>query len=210
MYIPAAFREDDAARLAGIIRSEPLGTLIVASDAGIEANHIPFVYDGDGDGRGTLRAHIPKANPLTEMLAAETRCLTIFHGPNGYLSPSWYATKKVHGKVVPTWNYAVVHVHGRVQLVEESDWIRNQLHSLTWQSELENPEPWSVADAPIEFIDKLLDSLVGVEISIDRIEGKTKASQNQPAENQQSILAALDRTQADTEFSRLMRAALSG
>ena len=207
MYTPDAFREENASRLVEIIRSEPLGTLIVAGADGIEANHIPFVYDSDG--HGILQAHIPRANPLSKTLSAVTTCLVIFHGANGYLSPSWYATKRAHGKVVPTWNYAVVHVHGRARLVEESDWILDQLHTLTRQSEHENPEPWSVSDAPVEFIDKLLNSLVGIEISIDRIEGKTKASQNQPAENQQSILAALDRTHADTDFGRLMRTTLS-
>ncbi len=206
MYTPSVFQETHVPTLLEMIRSAPLGTLIVASADGLEANHLPFVYDGDDGGRGTLRAHMPLANPLSTTLSASSACLVIFHGPEGYVSPSWYATKKKHGKVVPTWNYAVVHVHGSARLVEDAGWIGAQLDRLTQQAEAGKPEPWSVSDAPASFTGKLIDALVGIEVSIERLEGKIKASQNQPVENQASILAAL--AGSDTDFSRLMRTTL--
>ena len=209
MYTPSAFEEKRITNLLALIREAPLGTLVVAGNSRLEVNHLPCVYDGNEAGQGTLRAHIPRANPLTGMLNTATPAVVVFHGADGYVSPSWYATKQAHGKVVPTWNYAVAHVHGPAQVVDDAAWIRDQLEQLTDQSEQVRAEPWSVSDAPSEFTDKLIAALIGVEIVIERLEGKVKASQNQPAENQRSILTALAREPVNTEFSRLMTDRLS-
>jgi len=131
-----------------------------------------------------LRAHIPKANPLFEILLhSTTDCAVVFQGAGGYVSPSWYATKQEHGKVVPTWNYKVVHAHGKLSLNQESDWIAQQLHDLTNQSEKPRSKQWAVTDAPGSYLKKQLSALVGLEVKIATIECKTKASQNQPAKN---------------------------
>ncbi|MDX1802572.1 MAG: FMN-binding negative transcriptional regulator [Alcanivorax sp.] len=204
MYLPSAFREQDPAALQRLIHAAPLGTLVLCNEAGLQAHHLPFVLDQAG---GTLQAHVPRANPLST-LSQPQACLVIFHGADGYISPSWYASKPRHGKVVPTWNYAVVHAHGQLRLVDDSGWVRQQVDTLTRQQEQRFSQPWSLADAPAEFIDRLLASLVGLEIRIDRLEGKTKASQNQPQENQRSVLAALADDDAAGGLLAMMQAAL--
>ena len=207
MYTPSAFKASNVEHLLARSRQSPLATIVVLGDAGLDVNHLPVVYDGDNTGKGTLRAHIPRANGLGATLETERDCVAIFHGPDGYVSPSWYATKGVDGKVVPTWNYAVVHVHGRVRRIDEPAWIREQLELLTAQSEATNGTQWTLDDAPREYTETLTKALVGVEISIEHLEGKLKASQNQPAENQRSILAAIGGD--TTMFADLMRDTLT-
>ena len=208
MHLPEQFAEHRTASQLNLIRRAPLGTLVITGENGFEANHIPFVHRSVENGYGTLCAHVPRVNPVTRMITAETEALVIFHGPEGYVSPAWYATKQEHGRVVPTWNYAVVHAHGRARLIEEGEWIRSQLDELTDQMERHREEPWSVADAPAAFTDSLIGSLVGLEIRIERLEAKVKASQNQPEANQRSVLAALDTEQHGSEFTALMHGVL--
>ena len=123
MYQPKAFQETDIENISYLVRDNPLGTLVVANKSGFEVNHIPFVLDVENTTALCLRAHIPKANPLVELVQNSESCVVIFHGADGYISPSWYSTKKKHGKVVPTWNYSVVHIHGNLTLVEEKTWL---------------------------------------------------------------------------------------
>ncbi|MEM8815813.1 MAG: FMN-binding negative transcriptional regulator [Pseudomonadota bacterium] len=212
MYLPKSFRESDKSRLLELIRQAPLGILVLQTDGGLEANHIPFVYRESTKQKtnetGLLCAHLPRANPLSSPVHSGRPCLVIFSGPSGYISPSWYASKKDHGKVVPTWNYTVVHVHGHVRLIDDEAWVMSQIEELTGQHEAPRKEPWSVSDAPAEYTQALLKSLVGMEIRIDRLEGKTKASQNQPGRNQTSVLQALREEQPDTELAEFMHSVL--
>ena len=210
MYVPKHFEENDRNLQREFIERAPLGALVIHTEQGLVANHIPFVYrEGLSTGaQDVLAAHIPRANPLGAELDAARACLVIFNGPDGYVSPSWYATKPEHGKVVPTWNYAVAHVHGHVRVVDDEEWVANQIEELTERHEHSRSEPWAVTDAPAEYTRALLKTLVGLEVRIDRIEGKIKASQNQPERNRQSVLEALREEQPDTHFSRLMRSVL--
>ncbi len=209
MYTPRHFVETDVAMLHGLMRAAPLATLIVHTPDGLVANHIPFSLHVAANESLRLQAHIPRVSSLCEVIDRDCDGLLIFQGPEGYVSPSYYATKKVNGKVVPTWNYAVVHAHGSLRLIEDTDWVRRQIHALTDQNERDSETPWTVDDAPPAFTDKLLQALVGVEMTVKRLEGKSKLSQNQPRKNQQSVLAALaDQPQA-AALSELMHARLT-
>ena len=205
MYIPPFFAETDHEQQVARIRQSPLGSFVVGEGDGFRAGHIPFVYQAQDSGLGTLRAHIPKANPLSDSLRDGAACLVMFHGPEGYMSPSWYATKQEHGRVVPTWNYSIVHVHGTASIIDDPGWILEQLNLLTDQNESQRSAPWAVDDAPEAYTRGLMASLVGLQVSISRIEGKTKASQNQPAQNKASILDAMASEQPDAPLTKLMQ-----
>lgn len=209
MYIPKHFSEKKEDDLIELIRAAPLGVLVVNGPDGLEANHLPFIHRSCESGPGTLCAHIPRANPLSKSLSSGVSCLVIFTGPEGYISPSWYATKKDHGRAVPTWNYSAVHAHGKAIVVDDPNWILNQLNELTDQNESDREEPWAVSDAPEAYIQgRIVVGLVGVEVAIERIEGKIKASQNQPGRNQASVLKALAKEQPDSMMTQFMRKVL--
>ena len=208
MYTPKQFEESDQEALRGLIRAAPLATFITNGPEGLVANHIPFVLSGEDFASSELQAHTPRANPLRDLLSSGQNCLAIFHGPEGYISPSYYATKEKHGKVVPTWNYAVVHVHGRGAIVDDSAWVRRQMERLTSLCEGSRQTPWAISDAPTEFVERLAESVVGIRLTMERIEGKTKASQNQPVENQQSILQSLDRERPEAALTEFMHSVL--
>ena len=192
MYLPKHFAETDPAALHGLMRAFPLATLVTEGPDGLDANHIPLHLDASAGPNGTLRGHIARANPLAANPAVNRKILAIFKGPDSYISPSHYATKAEHGKVVPTWNYVAVHAHGELRLIEDRDWLLGQLDTLTAEHEASQPHPWSVDDAPADYIGKMLGAIVGIEISINRLIGKWKVSQNQPAANQASLITALD------------------
>ncbi len=209
MYTPRIFEVKDLSESLALIGQHALGTLVVSTDDGFEVNHLPFVADITNGNQVRLRAHIPRANSLSSMLVGGRKCVVTFKGADGYISPSWYATKKEHGKVVPTWNYSVVHAHGDIERVDDRDWVRQQLSALTAQHESERVEPWALNDAPDDYLDKLLGALVGLQVLVSRIEAKTKASQNQPKANQASILQALKTEQPDSDLHKLVAAALA-
>ena len=188
MYQPPHFREDDLGAQHALIRAHPLGLLVTAGPGGLMANPIPFLLDA-ASGRGILRAHLARANPQGRELAGVAECLVVFQGPQGYVTPSWYATKRETGKVVPTWNYATVHAHGRPRVIEDPGWLRRQIADLTDLSEAGRPEPWAVDDAPRSFTDAQLKGIVGIEIPVTRIEGKWKVSQNRPAADRDGVAA---------------------
>jgi len=192
MYLPKQFAETDVSVLHALMRAYPLATLVTQSADGLEANHIPLHLDAAAGPNGTLRGHIARANPLAADATVNGKILVIFKGPDCYISPSGYATKAEHGKVVPTWNYAAVHAYGELRLIDDADWLLTQLHGLTAEHEAGLPSPWAVDDAPADYIGKMLGAIVGIEISIDRLVGKWKVSQNQPAVNQASLIAALN------------------
>jgi transcriptional regulator len=180
MYQPPQFREDRLDVQHGLIRVHPLGLLVTAGPNGLMANPIPFLIDPEASEKGTLSAHLSRANTQWRELGTVEECLVVFQGPQDYVTPSWYATKRETGKVVPTWNYATVHAWGRPRVIEDAEWLRRQIDDLTLSREHVRPEPWQVDDAPAPFVAAQIKGIVGVEIPIDRIEGKWKVSQNRP------------------------------
>ena len=174
-----------------LIRARPLATLVTLSSSGLNANHIPMHLSESPAPFGTLQGHVARANPILSDLEKDMEVLAVFHGPDAYITPSWYATKKETGKVVPTWNYAVVHAYGYVRVVDDAAWLRAQLEALTTHNEACFSEPWAVSDAPHEFTEKLIGNIVGFEMVITKLSGKWKVSQNQPQQNQSSVAEGL-------------------
>lgn len=190
MYQPPQFRDDSRAAQHALIRAYPLGLLVTAGAGGLTANPIPFLLDDSGS-HGVLRAHLARANPQGQDLVAAEECLVVFQGPQGYVTPSWYASKREHGRVVPTWNYATVHAWGRPRVIEDADWLRRQIADLTALREAPRTEPWAVADAPEPFVTAQVRGIIGIEISITRTEGKWKMSQNRPEADRHGVIAGL-------------------
>jgi len=191
MYTPKHFEEPRIEVMHELMRASPLATLVTLSSGGLEANHIPMHLADEPAPLGTLRGHVARANPLWRDFAKDVEVLAIFHGPDSYITPSWYATKMETGKVVPTWNYAVAHAYGTLRVIDDAVWVRAQLEALTTHNEAGFARPWAVSDAPHEYTDKLLAAIVGFEIAITRLTGKWKVSQNQPAQNQASVIEGL-------------------
>ena len=191
MYQPVHFREDRRAVQHELIRAHSLGLLVTGGPGGLQANHVPFLIDDDGSQHGTLRAHLARANPQAGELAAVEECMIVFQGPQTYISPSLYPTKRAHGKVVPTWNYITVHAWGRPRVIDDPVWLRRQIEDLTAHKEETLATPWKVSDAPESFVASQIKGIVGVEIAISRIEGKWKVSQNRPAVDQAGVAAGL-------------------
>jgi transcriptional regulator len=191
VYIPKQFEESRVNVLHELIRAYPLATLVTHSSSGLNANHIPLHLSESPTPYGILRGHVARSNPLLGDITKDTEALAVFHGPNAYITPSWYATKKETGKVVPTWNYAVVHAYGVLRVVDDASWLRAQLDALTAHNEASFPEPWAVSDAPPDHIEKIMAAIVSVEMVITRLLGKWKASQNQPLQNQAGIISGL-------------------
>ena len=191
MYTPKHFEEPRIEVMHELIRARPLATLVTLTSGGLAANHIPLHLINTPTPFGTLRGHVARANPLWSDFAKDVEMLAIFHGPDSYITPSWYATKQETGKVVPTWNYAVVHAYGTLRVIDDSAWVRAQLEALTAHSEARFAQPWSVSDAPHEYTEKLIGAIVGFEIVITRLSGKWKVSQNQPAQNQAGVIEGL-------------------
>ena len=192
MYTPKHFEEPRIEVMHELMRARPLATLVTLASNGLEANHIPLHLVDTPVPFGTLRGHVARANPVWSDFAKDVEVLAIFHGPDSYITPSWYATKQETGKVVPTWNYAVVHAYGTLRVIDDAAWVRAQLEALTAHNEAGFALPWSVSDAPREYTEKLLEAIVGFEIVITRLTGKWKVSQNQPAQNQASIIEGLN------------------
>jgi len=190
MYIPASFRESRIEVLHEFMRTHPFGLLICAGDGGLQATPLPFQLQADG-GNGTLRAHMARANPHWQALAGAAECLVVFQGEQGYVTPSWYASKQATGKVVPTWNYAAVQARGRPRVVEDAAWLRPHLEQLTQAQEARRAQPWAVGDAPEDYLAAQMRAIVGIEIPIARIEGKWKLSQNRDAADRRGVVAGL-------------------
>lgn len=190
MYMPRPFAETRTEALHGLIRDYPFATVVANAANGVIANHVPLELAG-----GTLHGHMARGNELATMDGAEV--LAIFQGPQGYVSPNWYPTKAETHREVPTWNYAVVHVRGRLKVVEDAAWLRALLERLTGHHEAAEPQPWRVADAPDDHVEKLLRAIVGIEIAVEHIEGKFKLSQNHPERNRFGVIAGLRRRGAD-------------
>ena len=192
MYCPAQFEEPRPEVLQQLIAEHPLATIVRLGPDGLVADHVPVLHmpaDSEGE-HGHLIGHVERANPLWQA-QPDDELLLVFQGPQTYISPNWYATKAEAGKVVPTWNYAVVHAHATLTPMHEPKAVLGILKQLTQRHEATQPHPWQVDDAPAEFTHKLLEHIVGVRFDILRMQGKWKVSQNQPEANRASVVSGL-------------------
>jgi transcriptional regulator len=188
MYVPQMFEENRVEILHDLIRKNPFGTLVTLNEDGWSADHVPFLVEPAPEPYGVLHAHVARANPVWRNLSSKPDVLAIFQGPQAYVSPSWYVTKQETGMVVPTWNYAIVHAHGTLEAIDDPAWLRAFLHKLTNTHEAANAKPWSIADAPQHYIETQLRAIVGVKLTIKRLVGKWKMSQNRPAQDRLSVI----------------------
>lgn len=192
MYVPNHFKEDNIEKLHQYIRDYSFGLLIIADDQGIEANHVPFLLTLESaNPLGVLQCHLARNNSAWQRMQIGVRVLVVFQGPNAYISPSWYATKAETGRVVPTWNYLAIHAEGTAQVIDDPAWLTHHLRQLTGHNEANRAEPWSMDDAPEDFTRGLMQAIVGIEINIETLTGKLKASQNQPPHNRDGVKAGL-------------------
>lgn len=192
MYVPKHFEEPGVDVLHELMRARPLATLITLLPGGLNADHVPLHLSvTDAAPLGVLRGHVARANPLWQEHSQGTEVLAVFQGADAYVTPSWYPTKREHGKAVPTWNYVVAHAWGALRVVEDAAWLRTHLDALTAHEEAAFAEPWQVADAPRDYVDKLIGAVVGIEIAVSRLAGKWKVSQNQPAQNRAGVVDGL-------------------
>ena len=192
MYQTPHFREDRIDVLHDLIRAHPFATLVAFGQEGLIGNHLPFVLHDELTDNGTLRGHVARANPLWKNFDPTIDVLAVFQGADSYITPSWYPSKKEHGKVVPTWNYAVVHAYGPLSIIEDAEWLRAHLGELTFQQENKRPVPWAVNDAPDDYIARQLKGIVGIEMPISRIEGKWKVSQNRKDPDRMGVSRGLN------------------
>ena len=193
MYQPTHghFREERLDVQHALIPSHPFGALVSLGPSGLVANHFPFVLDAGTGPLGTLRAHMARANGQWQELDGDRDALVIFQGHHSYVTPSWYPAKVETGKVVPTWNYALVHVYGRPRMIHDQEWLLRHVSELSDKEEASQPTPWQVSDAPADFVAALAKAIVGIEIEIVRIEGKWKMSQNQPVPSREGVVRGL-------------------
>ena len=193
MYLPAHFEDKRPEVLHTMLRTHPLGLLVTLSAAGeLQANSVPFVLDANpAGGPGILRAHVARANPLWREAAAETETLVVFQGPQAYVSPSFYPSKAVHGKVVPTWNYVMVQARGRLRAIEDTTWLHAFVTRLTDRHESKRARPWAVSDAPAGYIATMLGAIVGIEIVLSALTGKWKVSENRSAADRAGVVQGL-------------------
>ena len=207
MYQPPAFREERLEVQHAFMRAHPLA-MLVTMGRGLAANPVPLVLDPSGGAFGTLRGHLARANDQWSTYDPAVECLAIFQGADGYVTPSWYETKRETGKVVPTWNYAVVQAYGRMTAIDDPAWLRAQVDALTRQHESSRAAPWAVTDAPPAFVAAQLKGIVGIEIEITRIEAKWKLSQNRKAADIAGVVEGLraDGTPQAQELADLVAA----
>ena len=191
MYTPSHFEVADDSAIRSLIAAHPLATLVTQTVDGIGADHIPLLFVESESGPA-LHGHVARANPVWQGVSAASEVLAIFQGPNRYISPKWYPSKQAHGKVVPTWNYLVVHARGSIEWQHDPAWLRSHVEAASAIHEGMD-DPWQVADAPSEFIDRMLSAIVGFEIRILELKGKWKLSQNRTAADRQGVIEGLKR-----------------
>ena len=191
MYTPKDFRVDDLAILHADMRQNTLATLISITQTGLVATHLPILLDEHRGPNGTILGHVSRANLQWQQSDPTAEALIIFTGPDTYVTPSWYPAKQETGRVVPTWNYAAIHVYGKLTFFEDPERLRDIVTRLTNQHEAAFPQPWQVTDAPPNFIDSQLKAIVGFELPILRIEGKRKFNQNRSAEDRAGVINGL-------------------
>jgi transcriptional regulator len=191
VYVPEHFRETRIDVLQAFVDRHPLATLVAVTAEGLTANHIPLVAQLGPGGGGVLRGHIARANSLWRELAPGAPVLAVFSGADSYVTPRWYPSTREHGKVVPTWNYAAVHLSGTIRFIEERSWLRDFVGLLTDIHEAGQPDPWHVDDAPADYIEGMLGAIVGLEIRVTATTGKFKGSQNRSDVDRAGVAAGL-------------------
>jgi transcriptional regulator len=196
MYLPAHFKQPDGEVIRQLLREAPMATLVTLAAGILEANHLPMLL-GAEEAPMRLRFHVARANPVWRESQPGAEVLAIFQGPDTYITPSWYATKAQHGKVVPTWNYVMVQARGRLRAIDDKAWLRAFVTRLTERHEGARPTPWAVSDAPADFIDATLGAIVGIEIALSSLVGKWKVSQNRSAADRAGVADGLAREAGD-------------
>ena len=206
MYVPPQFAETRPDALHRILRAHPLGMLVRQDGATLDADHIPFELDADKGALGTLIGHVARANPLWQRCPTGTQVMVVFRGAEAYISPNWYPTKHETHRLVPTWNYEVVHAHGTLTVHDDERFVRGVVARLTRRHEAAEPRPWKMGDSAPEFIDSMLAHIVGIEVAITSLVGKVKLSQNREPRDR---LGAADALQArgETGMAQAMREA---
>jgi len=207
MYVSRHHQLNDQDARFALIESHPLGAWVCSGTSGLIANHLPFYLDRQRGPLATLIGHVARANPVWRELSAATPSVVTFQGPQTYITPGWYPGKTAHGKVVPTWNYTVAHAHGVARAIDDRDWLLDMLNRLTGVHEAGRPAPWRIADAPADYIDRMLRGIVGIEIPIERLEGKLKASQDEDLPDRLGTVEGLQ--QMDSDDARAMAALVS-
>jgi len=201
MYVSKHHQLQPGEAIFSLVESHPLGAWVCHAQDGLVANHVPFLLDRTRGPHGTLMGHVARANGVWRQLTSTVPSVVMFQGPQAYITPGWYPGKTAHGKVVPTWNYVVAHAHGIAQVVEDRDWMLDMLHRLTESQERIQTIPWRVGDAPADFIDTMLRAIVGIEIPIDRLEGKLKASQDEELQDRYGTVNGLRSGSCDDSFA---------
>ena len=206
MYIPAHFAETRPEQLHRILHAHPLGTLVTHGEAGLDADHLPFLFEPEPGPHGRLLAHVARANPLWQRFAAGSQVMVVFGGAQAYVSPSWYPSKHEAHRQVPTWNYEVVHAHGVLQVHDDERFVRRLVAQLTRRHEAGEATPWRMGDSAPGFIDSMLQQIVGIEIALTALVGKSKLGQNKEARDR---LGAAEQLQArgETALAQRMREA---
>ena len=207
MYVPTDFNEDRVPVLHEAIRKIAFGALVTLGADGLTASHIPMLIEPEPSPLGTLWGHLARANPQWQSVRHDVRALAIFTGPYAYITPSWYATKRATGKVVPTWNYVAIHAYGPLRIIDDAAHARAHLARLTATHEAGRRAPWAIDDAPDAFIAGMLKGIVSFELAIERVEGKWKMSQNRPAEDRAGVVAGLTQEGGSAEVAALVAAA---
>jgi transcriptional regulator len=190
MYVPEPFKEEDIHVLHDAIRRAGLATLVSLTTDGLTASHIPLLLDPEPAPYGSLLGHLARPNPQAR--AAIGAALAIFLGPDAYITPSWYATKRETGKVVPTWNYVAIHAYGPVEFIDDPVHAREHITQLTHRFEQGRPVPWAPTDAPEDFIASMVRRIIGFRLTIQRLEGKWKMSQNRPLQDRLGVADGLE------------------
>jgi transcriptional regulator len=203
MYQPQHFVETRTEELHRILREHSLGMLVTHSAKGLDADHIPFELDADRGAHGILRAHVARANPLWTEIPDGAEVMVVFRGTQGYISPSWYPSKHETHRQVPTWNYEVVHVHGRLRILDDETFVRGVVARLTRRHEASEPKPWKMGDAPRDYMDRMIQAIVGIEVEVTRLEGKRKLGQNREARDRDGAIESL-RERGHAELSTAM------
>jgi transcriptional regulator len=191
VYVPDHFRESRIDVIQAFVDKHPLATLVANTTDGLTANHIPLQSTLHTDGTGLLRGHIARANSLWRRLENDAAVLAIFTGADTYVSPNWYPSKQEQGKVVPTWNYATVHLKGTIRFIDNAPWLRDFVGKLTDIHEQPRTHPWHVTDAPDDYIEGMLRAIIGFEVKVSSTVGKFKGSQNRSTADRGGVGAGL-------------------
>ena len=207
MFIPDHFKLGGVAEHHTLMRAYPFAALITTSDARYEVTHLPTMLKSEGE-LGLVECHVSRANPHWRTIATSGRGLLIYTGPHAYITPGWYPSKAVHGKAVPTWNYAVVHAHGTAEIVDDRDWLVRHVGELTDQQEAGTAAPWALSDAPGNYIEVMSRGIVGMRFTIERLEGKAKMSQNRELSDREGVVSGLQArgSEGDAQVAELVAA----